>query len=182
MRRAISLAKMVLLMIIVCTILSVLLSLLMVLVIESEKTEPTPTIFIEQFLEREISHGVLTGVLTGLAMALYAGVDRWTIRKLTHFRLALFIVAAIVSFLYVGGSFHITHLAPDGSSLFELIVMTVKYPVLITQPYTILVLFGTIAKYATIGLMVLYLAGRYWREAAEHSLKSTGQQAEESLN
>ncbi len=182
MWRAISLAKMVLLMIIVCTILSVLLTLLMVLVIESEKTEPTPTIFIEQFLEREISHGVLTGVLTGLAMALYAGVDRWTIRKLAHFRLALLIVAAIVSFLYVGGSFHINSVAPYGISLFALIRMVASYPVMLTEPMDLLVLFGTIAKYAAIGLMVLYLAGRYWREAAEQSLKSTGQQAEESIN
>lgn len=53
MRRAIPLAKIVLWMIIVCTILSVLLSLLMILVIESGKSEPTPSIFIQQFLERD---------------------------------------------------------------------------------------------------------------------------------
>ena len=168
MWRAIPLAKIVLGMIIVCTVFSVLLSLLMVLIIESEKTEPTPTIFIEQFLEREINHGVQTGVLTGLAMALYAIVDRWTIRRLAHFRIGLLIAAAIVSFLYVGGSFHITHLAPDGSSLFKLIVMTIKHPVLITKPLTILVLFGTIAKYLAIGLTVLYVASGYWREASAH--------------
>ena len=174
MWRAIPLAKIVLWMTIVCTAFSVLLSLLMILVVESEKSEPTPSIFIQQFLEREIYHGVQTGVLTGLAMALYASVDRWTIRRLVHFRIGLLIAAAIVSFLYVGGSFHFTHLAPDGSSLFKLIVMTIKHPVLITQPYNILVLFGTIAKYAAIGLTILYVAGRYWREASAHLQMSVG--------
>jgi len=174
MWRAIPLAKIFLAMIIVCVAFGVLLSLLKVYIIESEKTEPTPTIFIEQFLEREISHGVQTGVLTGVALAFYAGVDRWTIRKLAHFRIGLLIVAAMVSFLNVGGSFHITHLAPDGSSLFKLIVMTIKHPVLITQPYTILMLFGTIAKYAAIGLTVLYVAGGYWREASAHLQMSVG--------
>ncbi len=182
MRRAIPLAKIVLWMIIVCTILSVLLSLLMILVIESGKSEPTPSIFIQQFLEREINHGALSGVLTGLAMALYAGVDRWTIRKLARFRLALLIVAAIVSVLYVGGSFHIAHLKPYGISLFALIVMAANNPVMITEPMTLLLLFGAIAKYAAIGFTSLYVAGNYWREVAEQSPKSSEREAEQSVN
>lgn len=182
MPRAIPLAKIVLWMIIVYTVMSVLLAFLWVYVVESEKPESTPPVFIRQFLEKEISHGALSGVLTGLAMALYAGVDRWTIRKLAHFRLALLIVAGIVSVLYVGGSFHIAHLKLYRISLFELIAMTVNNPVMITEATTAVLLFGAIAKYAAIGFMSLYVAGNYWREVAEQYLKSSGQQAEQSVN
>ena len=40
-----------------------------------------------------------------------------------------------------------------------------------TMPTPILLIFGTLAKYATIGFMSLYLAGNYWREATQLSLK-----------
>ena len=109
MSRAIPLAKIVMWMIVVYTACSVLLSLLWVYVVESEKPEPTQTPLIMRYLDKEINHGVLSGVLTGLAMALYAAVDRWTIRRLAYFRAALLAVAAIVALLYVGGSFHIAY-------------------------------------------------------------------------
>ncbi len=171
MRRAIPLAKIVLWMTVVSTILSVLLGLLWVYVVESEKPKPTHTVLILRFLDKEGTHGLLSGALTGLAMALYAGVDRWTIRKLAHFRLALLIVAAIGSVLYVGGSFHITYLRGYGMSLFGLIARVANNPATITEPMTALTLFGTIAKYVTIGFTSLYVAGNYWREALQQFLK-----------
>ena len=172
MQRLIPLGKVVLWMVMVYTVASVLLSLLYVYVNEADKPEPTPTVFITQFLEKEIGHGVLSGVLTGLAMALYAGVDRWTIQKLARFRLALFAVAAVVSVLYVGGSFHIAHLKLYGVSLFELIAMAVKHPVIIAEPTTAMLIWGTIAKYLAIGFMSVYVAGKYWREASPPSQAS----------
>ena len=135
-----------------------------------------------RFLDTEGTHGRLSGALTGLAMALYAGVDRWTIRKLAHFRFALFIVAAIVSVLYVGGSFHITYLRGYGMSLFGLIARVANNPAMMTEPIPALTLAGAIAKYVIIGFMSLYVASNYLREAAEQSRNSNGQQAEQSLN
>ena len=171
MSRAISLAKIVLWMIAVYTICSALLSLLWVYVVESEKPEPTHTVMIMRFLEKEINHGALSGILTGLAMALYAAVDRWTIRKLARFRLALLIVAAIASVLYIGGSFHIAKLQLFGVSLFEAIAIMANHPMRITEPTTAVMIFGTIAKYVAVGVTTLYVAGNYWREASQLSQK-----------
>ena len=171
MSRVTSLAKIVLWMIAVYTICTVVLSLLWVYIVEAEKPEPTPPVFITQFLDREITFGILSGVLTGLAMALYAAVDRWTIRKLAHFRLALLIVAAIVSVLYVGGSFHIAYVQLFGVSLIEAIAIVAKQPVEIAEPTTAVMILGTTAKYVAVAFTSLYLAGNYWREAPQRSLK-----------
>ena len=175
MSRAISLAKIVLWMIAVYTICTVLLSLLWVYVVESEKPEPTRTVMILRFLEKEINHGALSGILTGLAMALYAAVDRWTIQKLTRFRVALLAVAAIVSLLYIGGSFHIAYVQLFGASLFKAIAIVAKHPTEIAEPTTAVMIFGTIAKYVAVGFTTLYVAGNYWREVTEQKVKPAEQ-------
>ena len=178
MSRAISLAKIVLWMIAVYTISSVLLSLLWVYVVEAEKTEPTHIVYISQLLEREISHGLLAGVFTGLAMALYAAVDRWTIRRLARFRVALLAVAAIVSLLYIGGSFHIAYVQLFGASLIEAIAIVAKHPTEIAEPTTAVMIFGTIAKYVAVGFTTLYVAGNYWREVTVQKVKPDEQNAD----
>ena len=165
------LAKIVLWMTLVCTLLSVLLTVLWVLRVEAANPVPQPPRFRTEFIYEQITSGVLTGALIGLAMALYASVDRWTIHRLAHFRLALFIVAAIVSLVYVGGYFHIAHVTIYGFSLLDLMLMVAEDPEMATEPTTLLLIFGTVAKYVTIGFMSLYLAGNYWREASQLSLK-----------
>lgn len=165
------LAKFVLWMTIVCTLMSVLLAFLWTQAVDAVNPGPIPPRFRADFIYEEITGGVLTGALIGMAMALYARVDRWMIRRLARFRLALLIVAMIASLVYLGGIFHIAHSSAFRHSLFDFIVMVAGYPEIAAMPTTILLIFGTLAKYATIGFMSLYLAGKYWRETTQLSLK-----------
>lgn len=163
--------KIILWMTIVCTLLSVVLAFLWTQAVDAVNPGPIPPRFRADFLYEEITSGVLTGILIGLAMALYARVDRWTIHRLAYFRFALFIVAALASLVYLGGNFHIAGSGAYRNSLFDFIAMVAEIPEIANDPTTIVLIFGTLAKYATIGFMSLYLAGNYWREANQLSLK-----------
>ena len=159
--------KSVLWMTIVCTLLSVVLAFLWTQAVDTVNPGPIPPRFRADFLYEEITSGVLTGALIGFAMALYAAVDRWTNHRLAYFRFALFIVAALASLVYLGGIFHIAHSSAFRHSLFDFIVMVAENPEIAAMPTTNVLIFGTLAKYVTIGFMSLYLAGNYWRE--DHS-------------
>ncbi len=170
MWRAVPLAKILLRMAAFGAVLGAALGLLTILAFES--TLPAPKSY---FQPRIILGGVMNGLilsgLVGVAMALYAAVAHRTIRKPARFRFAMLIVAMIVSLAVVQPPFDIVYLRAFGLSLADWV-----FWVLLEAKFGIIaVLVGTIAKHVGLGLMSLFVAGKYLREASALYMKSTGQ-------
>ena len=119
----------------------------------------------------EVINGAILGVLIGLAMAFYAGIVHRSIHKPSHFRFAMLIVATIASLAVVQRPFHIVPLTEFGMPLVDWVLWALRD----ADPVLIPLFFATIAKHVAIGLMSLYVASRYLREASAQFMKSTGQ-------
>ena len=144
-------------------------SLGLVTVVAFESTVPAPK---SQYQLQIVLGGVKDGVvltgLAGIAMALYAGIVHRTVHKTAHFRFAMLIVATIVSFAVVQHPFHIVSLSEFGIPLVDWLLWALRE----ADPVLIPLFFATIAKHVAIGLMSLYAASRYLRDASRSFSKS----------
>ena len=107
--------------------------------------------------------GFAVAGLAGIAMALYAGIVHRYVQKPAHFRFAMLIVATIVSLAVVQHPFHIVTLSEFGIPLVDWVLWALRG----ADPVLIPLFFATIAKHIAIGLMSLYAASRYLRDASE---------------
>lgn len=167
MWRAIPLAKILLRMAAFGAVLGAALGLLLIIAFESTLPE-TESIYPQIILSYAV-HGLILGGLVGVAMALYAAVAHRSIHKPAHFRFAMLIVATIVSLAVVQQPFHIVFFAELGTASW--LNWVIRY----ADPGMIAMLVGTIAKHVAIGMMSLFVAGKYLREASAQYMKSPGQ-------
>ena len=172
MWRAVPLAKVIIRMAVFGAILGASLGLLTLIAFESTVPEPR-SYYHPRIIFGGVTDGILLGALTGFAMAIYAAVAHRTIHKPSLFRFAFLIVATIVSLLVVQQPFHVVTLSEFGIPLRD----WVHWALAVADPVYILLLAATIAKHVAIGLMSLYAAGKYMREASAQYMKSTGQRS-----
>ncbi len=170
MRRAIPLVKIVLRMLIFGLILGAALGLLTIVAFGSTFYAPK-SFYYQQAMQGEVINGAILGALIGLALAMYSCVAHRTIHKPHLFKFALLIVATIVTLAVEQGPFHIMVFAELGTELPNFLDWMLR-----SENFGMIAVFvGTIAKHVAVGLMSLYVAGRYLREASAQYLKSTGQ-------
>lgn len=144
-------------------------SLGLVTVFAFESTIPAPkSQYHPQIILGGVKDGVLLAGLVGTAMALYAGIVHRTVQKPAHFRFAMLIVATIVSLAVVQPPFHIVTLNEFGIPLIDWVVWALREADLVM----IALFVATIAKHVAIGLMSLYAASHYLRDASASFMKS----------
>ncbi len=149
-------------------ILGLALGLFIIVAFESKFPGPI-SYYYQQIMLGEVANGVVLGGLIGLAMAVYTGIVHRTIQKPHLFKFALLIVATIVSFAVVQQPFHIV-------TFIELGISPDTWFWALSDSVLASLFFAIIAKHVAIGLMSLYAAGRYLREASAQTMKSTGQE------
>ena len=170
MWRAVPLAKILLRMAAFGAVLGAALGLLTIFAFES--TLPAPKSYFQpRIILGGVMNGLILGSLVGIAMALYAAVAHRSIHKPAHFRFAMLIVATIVSLAVVQQPFHIVTLSEIGLSLGDWLT----WGLLEANSLGIALPVGTIAKHTAIGMMSLFVAGKYLREASAQYMKSAGQ-------
>jgi len=148
-------------------------ALSLLLIVAFQSTIPVPkSHYHPQIVLGGVQDGVLLGGLAGIAMALYAALAHRSIRKPSHFRFAMLIVATIVSLVVIQQPFHIMTIIEIGTFVGDWISWT------LSDPSIGLILFGAIGKHIAIGAMSMYVADRYLREATERLPKSTEKRAE----
>lgn len=169
MYRAKPLIKIVLRMVVFGAVLGLSLGSLLILALDS--TLPLPRAFYHRVIITELFvDGVILGGLIGVAMALYAAVAHRRIHKPLHFRFAMLIVSTIVTLAVVQKPFHIMIMTSS-----ELGVEGFAWALQYADSVLLTLYFGTIAKHVAIGLMSLFVAGRYLREASAQFMNSPGQ-------
>lgn len=116
-----------------------------------------------------LKEGLTLGLALGISFAVYAGLLHRTVVKPVLFRFALVILGTAVSLLLVQPPFHLSFLLDELGAFSELIRFA-SY-----EPWMALLLLLSVAKHVAIGLMSLYAAGRYIRDASASYLKSREQ-------
>ena len=167
MWRAIPLIKIVLRMVAFGALLGASLGLVTVVAFESTVPEPKSQYQL-QIVLGGVKDGVVLAGLAGIAMASYAGIVHRTVHKPAHFRFAMLIVATIVTLVVVQHPFHIVSLSEFGIRLVDWVPWALRE----ADPVLIPLFFATIAKHVAIGLMSLYAASRYLRDASASFSKS----------
>jgi hypothetical protein len=161
MWQAIPLTKVVLRMLVFGVVLGLALGLVTIVAFDFSISEPrayfNPVAI--------VLDGAILGTLVGVALALYAGVVHRVSHKEHNFKFAFVIVATIGSLAIVQEPFHITVFGATGIRLSWALTDSLLRSFLVV----------IIAKHAAIGLMSLYVAGRYLREAGAQFMRSTGQ-------
>lgn len=109
------------------------------------------------------------GLALGIPFVVYAGVLHRTVVKQAMFRFALVILGTVESLLLVQPPFHLSFLL-DELGAFSGLIRFASY-----EPWMALLLLLSVAKHVAIGLMSLYAAGRYLRDASASYQKSREQ-------
>lgn len=170
MWRAVPLAKVLLRMTAFGAILGATLGVLTIFAFEARL--PAPKSYVQpRIILGGLTDGLILGGMVGVVMALYAAVAHRTIHKPARFRFAMLIVALIVSLAVVQPPFDTVYLREFGLSPAD------WFSLALGEESTVLIAlyFGTIAKHVAIGLMSLFVASHYLREASAQYMKSTGQ-------